>query len=50
MASILDTPCSVCGRRLGPEVFLGLTCGKCVRKLHREIIGTTSDKKRKGVR
>jgi hypothetical protein len=36
---IFDTKCRECGKPLGPEVFLGLTCGKCCRKLHARAVG-----------
>jgi hypothetical protein len=35
----LGQHCPYCGRAMGPEIFLGSTCGSCVRRLHAEVTG-----------
>jgi hypothetical protein len=36
---IMDTKCEICGKPLGPEVFLSKypVCGKCTREQHRRV-------------
>ena len=38
-ASILDTRCEQCGKRLGMQVFLGPVCGERCRRNQRRITG-----------
>lgn len=36
---VLERRCMECRKPMGPEIFLGPVCGKCVRKLHAKVTG-----------
>ena len=39
VAKLPKVPCNGCGKDLGPEQFLGDTCGRCCHANHRRACG-----------